>query len=191
MSLPAIDMTAKRINDLHNKIDKYKKTTLEEMVECGRLLTIERNNRLGYFLQWLKTNIHFSERTAHKDMRVYKLKKTGWWHPEETVAENLRKMATKTPIQEVSEEIKVKKIRDIAPKLSYNEAQKITESFKTPPTPIVSINYLDDLDKKKIRIKLFKYFEECHELGRKDKILPMDKKREFANKIIRMIEKPK
>lgn len=184
--------TAKRINKLHSEITILKQKTLDQISECGRLLIKERDRRPGTYLTWLKTNVHFSERTAHKYMRVHRLIISGDWSPSKTVAENLRENAIPELKKSLSSEFKLQKIQKIAPELKQEQALKIANTFKDiEPRIAIFDPELGEGRKKQIRICIFNAMENSHLLGRKDKILTIEEKRKTYQKIINIIERSK
>jgi len=185
------DTIAERINFLHGKVIHHKKMTLEAMMECGRLLISEKHKRTGQFLWWLEKNVNFSERTAHKYMRVYRLHKQGYWDKDDTVANNLARNAepqtfAQCVTQSRAEEISLKHgIKMTTAKTIVKAMDKIPEA-----APIIQIiNSLSEEQKTKLRIKLFEAMERSYDLGRRNKILPISEKRDYFEKLLGVIEK--
>lgn len=184
--------TASRINRLHQEITGLKMKTFKQICECGRLLIQERDKRPGEYLNWLKKSVNFSERTAHKYMRVFKLQKSGAWNESKTIAENLRENAIPELKKSLSSEFKLQKIKKIAPELKQEQVLKIANTFKDiEPKITIYDSELGEVRKKEIRICIFNAMEHAHELGRKDKILTIDEKRKTYQKVINIFGKSK
>lgn len=185
------DLVAKKINRLHRSVTTYKKLTFEAMVECGKLLYEEKWKRPGHFLFWLQNNIEFSERTAHKYMRVYRLSKSDLWDKEKTVAENLAYLAEPQTFKQC---VNQSRAEDLAfkKKIPLTSAKKLVSVMDKLPevhTVIKVVNTLTDEKKSKIRIKLFEALERAYDLGRRNKLLTIKEKRDLLDVLLGVIEK--
>lgn len=186
-----MDKVAKRINMLYRSISTHKKLTLEGMIECGKLLYDQKWKNEGHFLLWLKENVEFSERTAHKYMRVYKLNKQGYWDKEDTPANNLARNAEPNTFKQCinqsrAEEISRKHDIKLTTAKNYVKAiDKIPELEKKIEVQIV--NGISKEQESKLRIKLFEAMECAYDLGRRNKLLTINKKREVLDKLLKII----
>ena len=161
------------------------------MIECGKLLCEEKYKRQGVFLWWLKDNIEFSERTAHKYMRVYRLSKTELWDKEKSVAENLAYLAEPQTFKQAVNQTKAENIsREKGIKLT--SAKTIVRAMESipEPAPVIKISStLTDNQKSKIRIRIFEAMERAYDLGKRNKLLPISEKRDRFEDILKIIEK--
>lgn len=189
-----MDKIAQRINTLHRSIATYKKVTLEAMTECGKLLCEQKRMNPGQFLWWLKQNVEFSERTAHKYMRVYKLRKEGWWDEKDTVANNLVRMANpQTPKQIINQNYAEDLARKHKVKLTtakaYVRAIDRIPELEPKKVEIKTVFHLSEDKKSKARIKFFEAMERAYDLGKRNKLLPISEKRDRFEDILEIIEK--
>ena len=70
-------VVANRINDLHDEIMNMGRKTLAMIIEMGRLLSQQKATvGHGKWEKWMKDNLHFSQMTANRYMRVHGDRKT-------------------------------------------------------------------------------------------------------------------
>jgi len=63
---------ADRINELHRQIESKIRTAVDDAIELGRLLTVQKEKlEHGEFLPWLEGNCTFSQQSASNYMRLY------------------------------------------------------------------------------------------------------------------------
>jgi hypothetical protein len=62
---------ARKINELHGRIERAEKMTTEDRVEIGRLLVEQKKANLGAFQAWVAANCSFQYRTATRYMQAY------------------------------------------------------------------------------------------------------------------------
>ncbi|ATN94970.1 hypothetical protein [Leptospira phage LE3] len=174
-----------KINFLHVSIGNHKKMTLREMKECGRLLTIEKAQRKGTYLKWLKENIVFSERTAQQYMRVFQLSKTPLWDKTKSVKENLKENSTATTYKQI---VSQNKAVDLSKekKISFQKAKEVISAVNRIPE-IEKAFSISEKEESKIRIIVFEAMERAYDLGKRNKILTIKEKREVADKITKEI----
>lgn len=189
------DWTAKKINTLHRSITTYKKITLEAMVEIGKLLYDQKRIYDGTFTHWMEKNLEFSGSTANKYMRVYRLVKTDWYNYEQSPSENLATMSDPKSYKQYQKHVKAEeiakdqKIKLTTAKTLLRTMEKIP-SLKIDTTPEIKfINSLNEDQKTKIRLIVFKAMERAYDLGRRNKILSINEKRDQYDKIVKVVEK--
>lgn len=62
----------KEINDLHRGIADKLKSSVEDAIEIGRLLTVVKNNlKHGDFLPWMQVNCSFGKSTAYNYIKLF------------------------------------------------------------------------------------------------------------------------
>lgn len=185
-----MDKVAERINKLHRSVHTYKTITLHAMTEIGKLLTQKKYEMEGFFLEWLKTNVKFSERTAHKYMRVYRLSKTPFWDKKKSVARNLKDNSEPQTYKQVVNNIKA---RDIAKKVKIpvEKAKEIVSAIEKHPEIKFITRELTETQVSKIRLNLFTAMERAYDLGRRNKLLSMNEKRETLDKLLKIINDTK
>lgn len=192
---PAIvkDIVAEKINKLHNAVYTYKQLTLHAMIEIGKLLCEEKHKRSGHFLWWLKENVNFSERTAHKYMRVYRLSETELWDKKKSVAENLAYLAEPQTFKQAVNQTKAEDLsRTHGVKISTAKrflaaVEKAPELSIKPEIKIV--NQLSENQKTKLRIKIFEAMERAYDLGKRNKLLSISEKRAVFDQIVKELDK--
>ena len=63
----------KELNDLHQQIEGKLRSTVQDAIRAGELLTQAKDDLPhGAFLPWIEQNCVFSERTAHRYLQLYK-----------------------------------------------------------------------------------------------------------------------
>lgn len=180
------DSVADRLNKLHRSISTYKKITFDAMVECGKLLTEQKRTYDGEFTKWLKDNVDFSERTAQKYMRVYRLVKRGEWDHGESVAQNLRSMAEPTSVKSLARESVSERVASER-KIPYSKAKEIVAVVdKFPET--AKVFEPSEEQESKIRVLLFEAMERGYDLGKRNKLLPIKEKRDYFDKIMKVMK---
>jgi hypothetical protein len=134
-------------------------------------------------------------------MRVYRLVKKGQWMPDRSVAQNLADnsdLYTKEHFRTDSEAWELSKKQ----KIKYDDAKKVILAVKKTKSPqlkealfntekrivTVEVKKLSNEQTNKVKIRLFEAMERAYDLGKRGKILSMDEKRKFLNKIIEGIE---
>ncbi|ATN95035.1 hypothetical protein [Leptospira phage LE4] len=174
-----------KINFLHASIGNHKKMTLREMKECGRLLTIEKQKRKGTYTKWLKENICFSERTAQQYMRVFQLSKTPLWDKTKSVKQNLAENSTASSYKQI---VRQNKAVDLSneKKIPFQKAKEIISAVNRIPE-IGKAFSLSEKEESKIRLVVFEAMERAYDLGRRNRILTIKEKRDFADKITKEI----
>jgi hypothetical protein len=66
-------VTYKELNDLHQQIEGKLRSTVQDAIRAGELLTQAKDDLPhGAFLPWIGKNCVFSERTAHRYLQLYK-----------------------------------------------------------------------------------------------------------------------
>jgi hypothetical protein len=98
---------AKQINQCHNNIENSFKHTLEYGIKAGGLLIeIKENLPHGEFLQWIKDNCFFSDKTAQTYMKCFEYKS------EIETLSNLNEAYQKVKLLENEKKYEYKKISD-------------------------------------------------------------------------------
>ena len=65
--------TYKELNDLHQQIEGKLRSTVQDAIRAGEILTgVKDKLAHGEFLPWIEQNCVFSERTAHRYLQLYK-----------------------------------------------------------------------------------------------------------------------
>lgn len=185
-----MDKVAERINKLHRSVHTYKTITLHAMTEIGKLLTQKKYEMEGFYLEWLKTNVKFSERTAHKYMRVYRLSKTPMWDKKKSVAQNLRDNSEPQTFKQAINKIHAESIAHKA-KIPIKKAKEIVSAIEKHPEIKFITRELSETQISKIRLHLFTAMERAYDLGRRNKLLSMNEKRETLDKLLKIINDPK
>ena len=187
------DPASWKINKLYGEIQHNRKVTLEKIRSLGKLLN-DKKSKIQSFEKWVNENCIFSYRTALQYVRIYRIEKEGFYNPNESFSKNLKAWVEPKEFSQPKKIIerleKEKTIETIIKKTGFKrkEVSNVIDNIQIPKHTIeVKIPRLDSINEKTISLRLMKHYEQCHELGRNEKLLTMDKKKQMVSEIIKLI----
>jgi len=159
-----MDKTAEKANKLHTEVQKTKGLVLEKVVEIGILLEQKKVENPGRFYAWVRENLTFSTDQASRYIRLSNLKRTKY-KKAKSAREIMRSESKPLTLERaIAEETK-------------GQIQYI---------PIIEDRELTDKEMKMMRIEFYNFLEYVYDLGKRDKILPMEYKRKSFERICKI-----